>query len=74
VNAQLNNDLERELLRLAPEERERVLAYARQLGAGRTAGTMGKSLARFAGSIEPKDLAVISEAVAAGCEQVSDEW
>ena len=74
MNAQLNTSVERELSTLDAEERERVLAFVRQLKAARVVNTNGKSLLRFAGTIAANDLAAITEAVAAGCEQVSDEW
>jgi hypothetical protein len=69
----LERELREHLERLAPEGQREVLAYARAL-ATRSSGSP-KNLARFAGTIDPADLAVMSGAIEAGCEQINgDEW
>jgi hypothetical protein len=37
-------------------------------------GTDGASLLRFAGTIDAKDLEMMSKAIETGCEKVDDEW
>ena len=75
MNAQINHVLNKTVNELAPEDRERVLAYARELKARKSFGTPGRNLVLFAGSISPNDLAAISDAVNAGCEKVDgNEW
>jgi hypothetical protein len=72
MNAQINHVLNKTVNELPPKDRERVLAYARELN---SLSRHGKNLVRFAGSISPNDLAAISDAVNAGCEKVDgNEW
>jgi hypothetical protein len=75
MNAQTNHVLNKTLSELPPEDRERVLAYAQALKGCKGIGKPGKLLVPFAGAISEPDLAAISEAVSAGCEQVNrSEW
>lgn len=60
--------------RLNPEQQQRVLAFARSVGAGKRVppkGTRVEDLLRFAGTIPPEDLAEMEKAIEDGCEQVS---
>jgi hypothetical protein len=61
--------------RLRPEERRKVLDFARTLGASSVKRPQGWNLRRFAGAISRSDLDLISAAIEADCEQVRhDEW
>jgi hypothetical protein len=51
----------------APQQRK-VLDFARALGG--PAGTPGRELLRFAGSIDSADLVAISQAIEEACERV----
>ena len=59
-----------ELDRLSVELQQRVLDFARAMALSRPKGVPGRSLLRFAGTIEADDLKAMSEAIKAGCEQV----
>ncbi|HEY9872822.1 MAG TPA: hypothetical protein V6D12_05275 [Candidatus Obscuribacterales bacterium] len=65
-----------EQLRAMPQHLQwQVLEFTRTLGKSQIQGTPGQQLLRFAGSIPPDDLQLMSEAIEQGCEQVdSDEW
>ncbi len=65
-----------EQLRAMPQDLQgRVLEFARTLVQPQVRGTPGQQLLRFAGSIQPDDLQLMSEAIEQGCEQVdSNEW
>ncbi len=54
--------------RLDDPQRWRVLDFARRLTA--PAGTPGRNLLRFVGSIDPVDLEAMAEAVQQGCERL----
>lgn len=54
--------------RLDEAQRERLLEFARRIAA--SAGTPGRDLLRFAGTIDSADLEAISRAIQQGCEQV----
>jgi hypothetical protein len=65
-----------EQLKALPQElQRRVLEYTRALAESTPRGVPGKDLLRFAGSIPPEDIRLISEAIERGCEQVDiNEW
>lgn len=54
--------------RLDAPRQQRVLDFARRLTV--PAGTPGRDLLRFVGSIEPADLEVMSRAIQDGCEKI----
>jgi len=69
----LERELREQLERLAPEGQREVLAYARALAV--RPSSLPKNLVRFAGTIDSADLAAMSAAIEAGCEQINvDEW
>jgi len=75
VELTLEKELREQLEHLAPARQREVLAYARALAAEATTNRPPRELARFAGSIDPDDLAEMSAAIDAGCEQIDlDEW
>ncbi len=65
-----------EQLKALPQElQRRVLEFTRALAGSTPRGVPGKQLLRFAGSIPPDDISLISEAIERGCEQVDiNEW
>ncbi len=54
--------------RLDDPQRRQVLDFARRLAA--PAGTPGRNLMRFVGSIDPADLKAMAEAIQEGCEKI----
>jgi len=72
----LETELRDHLSRLEPTQQRQVVEFARTLAVERLRGVPGGSLIRFGGTIGPtSDLALIEEAVEAGCERVTlDEW
>lgn len=76
VDARIRDDLIRHLDRLAPDQQQRVLDFARKLGAPREGGgASGEVLLRHFGVMGASDVREILEAVEAGCERVdASEW
>jgi len=72
----IERELQEQVSKLRSEEQRRVLDFARSLAAAsHSNGASGKSLLKYAGVIEPDDLAIIERAIDAGCETVNpDEW
>ena len=71
----INEELERELEKLAPELQQRVLDFAHSLATQPPRGVRGHELLRFAGAINPDDARTMTEAIEEACEQVQpDEW
>ena len=64
VKDQINEQVDR----LDEAQRRQVLEFARQLAP--VAGVPGRSLMRFAGSIDAADLEAMSRAILEGCEKV----
>jgi hypothetical protein len=54
--------------RMAAPQQRKVLDYARRLTM--PAGTPGRELMRFVGSIDPADLEAMSHAIQEGCEKI----
>lgn len=54
--------------RLDAPRQQRVLDFARRLTV--PAGTPGRDLLRFVGSIDPADLQAMSQAIQKGCEKI----
>ena len=64
-----------ELDRLSPEDRERVLRYARTLRTLPGPGTPGGELVRFSGVLSPEAADEMSAAIEEGCERIDViEW
>lgn len=75
MNSNLNSELNAELCKLPIEQRFQVLEFARTLTKAKVQGVKGQDLLRFAGTIEPEDLATITQTIEEGCEKVNfDEW
>ena len=71
----VEKDLLDELHRLEEDQQRRVLEFARTLANSKIVGAPGKSLLRFAGTINQDDLNEIARAIAEDCESVdSREW
>lgn len=69
VNFALERELRDHLAALAPEQQRQVLEYARALGTAPRRGLPGESLLRFAGTMEPSEIADLARAVE-DCEAV----
>ncbi len=68
MSATLRDQIIEQVDRLDDPQRLEVLNFARRLAA--PVGTPGQTLLRFAGSIPPADLEVMSQAIEDGCEKV----
>jgi hypothetical protein len=67
--------LRQQLEHLPFGQQRQVLDFARALASTRTKGVPGHQLLQFAGTIEPRDLKEISQAITDGCEKVDKhEW
>ena len=56
-------------------QQRQVLDFPRALATARARGVPGQKLLRFAGTIEPEDLSLISQAIDEDCERVNaHEW
>ena len=75
MNPAIERELREQLDRLAPNQQRQVLNFARTLATTTARDVAGQVLTRFAGTIAQDDLAMISQAIEEGCEQVNpDEW
>ena len=71
----LEKELREQLEHLAPARQREVLAYVRALAAQAATDRPPQELLCCVGTIDPDDLAAMSDAIDAGCEQVDlDEW
>ena len=75
----LNSLVERELhqhLEVLPLIQQRqVLDFARALALTRMQGVSGQALLSFAGTIDPRDLSVISQAIKDDCARINpQDW
>lgn len=75
TNSTLEKALHDQLDQLPLEQQRQVLEFARALATTQVRGVPGSILGRFAGTIEPAELAVMAQAIEDGCEKVNpDEW
>ncbi|MBI3328833.1 MAG: hypothetical protein HYZ81_19285 [Nitrospinae bacterium] len=75
MNPWLEEEILHQLAKLALEQQQQVLHFARALAMSTPLGVPGKELRRFAGLIELDDLRTIARAIEDGCEQVNlHEW
>jgi hypothetical protein len=71
----LETEIQEQLSQLPLEQQRQVLEFARALVAARVRGVPGQALLRFAGLVEPDDLALMQQAIEDDCEQVQpNEW
>ena len=64
-----------EIHKLGKGQQAEVLEFVRSLAKSETTGVPGKTLLRFAGTIDRADLDKMAEAIRADCENVnSNEW
>ena len=71
----LRNELLQQMNRLPLTQQCQVLQFARALEMSSHTGVSGSTLLPFAGTIPADDLAVISQAIQDGCEQIDhNEW
>lgn len=75
MNTHLIDKVIEQLKNLPDELQWRVLEFTRALGVSAPPGVPGAQLLRFAGTIPPNDLQLMSRAIEQGCEQVDvNEW
>jgi hypothetical protein len=75
VDATIEKELSSCLGQLPVEKQLQVLDFAKTLALPTIKGVQGKTLLRFAGSIDATDLEAMSQAIADDCERVdADEW
>ncbi len=73
MNQLIEKEIFARLDKLSPEKQQQVLNFIRVIDS--PTGVAGRNLLRFAGTIEPDDLHLITQAIEEGCEQVNvDEW
>ena len=71
----VERELREQMDRLDRGAQRQVVDFARTLAGERTRGVRGAALARFGGSIDKGELALIERAVEADCERLEpDEW
>jgi hypothetical protein len=64
-----------EIHKLGKDQQQEVLEFARSLARSRLAGSPGKNLLRFAGTIDMDDLQKMTEVIHADCEKIDpNEW
>ena len=64
-----------EIHKLGKGQQAEVLEFVRSLAKSEMEGASGKTLLRFAGTIDREDLDKMAEAIQADCESVDpDEW
>jgi hypothetical protein len=68
VTKTVKDEIIEQVDRLDPPHQRKVLDFSRRLI--EAVGTPGKSLLRFAGSIDPADLEAMSRAIEEGCEKI----
>ncbi len=71
----IEKELQEQIARLKDEQRLRLLEFARSLSSSSAKGEAGKSLLRFAGTIDKDDLAIMETVIEEDCELVhANEW
>lgn len=74
MERKFEDELQRELERMKPEDREKVLGFAKALGC-RQAGKPGRAITIFGGVIPSDDLQQMAAVIEEGCEKVdSSGW
>lgn len=66
----LETEIHDHLHQLPVEQQTQVLKFVRALVAMRVQGVPGHSLLSFAGTIDESNLAIMTQAIAEGCEQI----
>jgi len=71
----IEKELQEQIALLKDEQRLRLLEFARSLSSSPASGEAGKSLLRFAGTIDKDDLAIMKTVIEEDCELVhANEW
>lgn len=71
----IEKELHEQITRLKDDQQLRLLEFARSLANAPGKGEAGKTLLRFAGTIEKDDIVTIGTAIQDGCEIVNaNEW
>ena len=75
VSPVLEKELHRHLADLPLNQQRRVVDFARALATEKVRGVAGENFVRFAGTIEPGEVELISQAIEENCEKVdSHGW
>lgn len=75
VNPTMEQELHYQLQNLPLGQQRQVLDFARALSLTQPNGVPGAVLLPFAGTIEPDDLAIMSQAADEDCEEIaSQDW
>ena len=75
VSPSMEEELHHQLNNLPLDQQRQVLDFARALSLAQPNGVPGSALLPFAGTIEPDDLLIMSQAADVDCEQISpQEW
>ncbi|MGH9429231.1 MAG: hypothetical protein ACRD2L_23355 [Terriglobia bacterium] len=73
--AEIETEIHQHLQRLPLEQQRHVLEIVRALAAARAGGVPESGLLRFAGTIDPRDIAAMNQAIQDGCEKIhGDDW
>ena len=71
----IEKELHEQITRLKEDQQLRLLEFARSLADPRGKGEAGRTLLRFAGTIEKDDIVTIGTAIDDGCERINpNEW
>jgi len=74
-NPSLEKEIISQISKLPLEKQQQVLHFLRALTIDKPLGVPGKDLLRFAGTIEPSDLQLMSQVIKEDCEKVNlNEW
>jgi hypothetical protein len=68
VTKTVKDEILEEVARMDAPRQQKVLDFARRLTV--SAGTPGRDLVRFVGSIDPADLDAMAHAIQEGCEKI----
>ncbi len=75
VDADVQNELLKELEQLSPAKQWQVLGFARSLAKGPPRGAPGDLLLRVAGTMTHDEAQDLLKAIEEGCERIDgDEW
>lgn len=73
VSSTMEQELHHQLANLPLGQQRQVLDFARALSLAQPTGVPGAALLPFAGTIEPDDLAIMSQAADEGCKQITPQ-
>jgi hypothetical protein len=75
VQTAIKEQILKDLSRLSPEQQRKAAELIHDLASTPRAGTLGRDLLRFAGTLDNESARQMIEAIEEGCERVDlDEW